>query len=81
MNTKTRLVIHAGILRIPVISAPEVFFHRKNDSCSAVTFSERHQESCLYGAYVGCYVGHEFVERKKNRYGTLRRIVLTLPVN
>jgi hypothetical protein len=29
------------------------FFHRNHDSCSAGTFSEPPQESCLYGAYVG----------------------------
>ena len=55
---RARLVIPAGILRIPVFFAPVVFFfNRKHDSCSSVTFSERHQESCLYGAYVGSYVG------------------------
>jgi hypothetical protein len=37
------------------------FFHRNHDSCSAITFSEHHQETCLYGAYVGSYVGYQFV--------------------
>ncbi len=40
------------------------FFHRNHDSCSAVTFSERPQETCLYGAYVGSYVGNEFGRHK-----------------
>ena len=33
------------------------FFDRNHDSCSVVTFLERHQETCLYGAYIGSYVG------------------------
>jgi hypothetical protein len=33
------------------------FFHRNHDSSSAATFSEHHQETCLYGVYVGSYVG------------------------
>jgi hypothetical protein len=40
------------------------FFDRNHDSCSAVTFSEHHQETCLYGAYVGSYVGNEFGRQK-----------------
>ncbi len=34
-----------------------IFFHRNHDYCSAITFSEPHQETCLYGAYVGSYIG------------------------
>ncbi len=41
------------------------FFHRNQDSCSAVTFSEHHQETCLYGAYVESYVGYQFVRQKQ----------------
>jgi hypothetical protein len=51
------------------------FFHRNHDSCSAVTFSERHQETCLYGAYVESYIGYQFVRQKQSMiqfYGTLR---------
>ncbi len=33
------------------------FFDRNHDSCSTLTFSERHWETCLYEAYVGSYVG------------------------
>jgi hypothetical protein len=42
------------------------FFHRNHDSCSAVTFSERHQESCLYGADVESYIGYQFVRQKQS---------------
>ncbi len=44
------------------------FFHRNHVSCSAVTFSERHWETCLYGAYVGSYVGNEFGRQKTLLY-------------
>ena len=58
------LVFFVGrILRIPVFSTPVVFFQRKHDSCSAVTILEGHQESCLYGVYVGSYVGNKFVKK------------------
>ncbi len=33
------------------------FFHRYHNYSSAVTFSEPHQETCLYGAYIGSYIG------------------------
>jgi hypothetical protein len=36
----SRLPIPAGILRIPVFSAPVAFFQRNHISCSAVTFLE-----------------------------------------
>ncbi len=39
------------------------FFQRNHDSCSAVTFSEPPQETCLYGAYVESYVGYQFVRQ------------------
>ncbi len=51
------------------------FFHRNHNSCSAVTFSERHQETCLYGAYVESYVGYQFGRQKQSTvqfYGILR---------
>ncbi len=48
----------SGFLFFPLLWR---FFHRNHDSCSAVTFSERHQETCLYGAYVESYVGYQFV--------------------
>ncbi len=56
------------------------FFHRNHDSCSAVTFSERHQETCLYGAYVGSYIGYQFVRQKQSTmqfYGTLQLLLST----
>ena len=63
------------------------FFHRNHDSCSAGTFSEPPQESCLYGAYVGCYVGNEF-GREKNKstlryvdYYPLLLLLLPLPLS
>jgi hypothetical protein len=58
------------------------FFHRIHDSCSAVTFSERHQETCLYGAYVESYIGYQFVRQKQSRiqfYGTRLTPVLSCP--
>ncbi len=53
------------------------FFLRNHDSCSAVTFLERHQETWLYsyGVYVESYVGYQFVRQKQSTmqfYGTLR---------
>jgi hypothetical protein len=56
------------------------FFHRNHDSCSAITFSERHQETCLYGAYVESCVGYQFVRQKQSTiqfYGTLRWLLST----
>jgi hypothetical protein len=56
------------------------FFHRNHDSRSAITFSERHQETCLYGAYVESYVGYQFVRQKQSTiqfYGTLRWLLST----
>jgi hypothetical protein len=56
------------------------FFHRNHDSCSAVTFLERHQETCLYGAYVESYVGYQFIRQKQSMiqfYGTLRWLLST----
>ncbi len=48
------------------------FFHRNHDSCSAVTFSEHHQETCLYGAYVESYVGYQFGRQKQRvRYNSM----------
>jgi hypothetical protein len=34
-----------------------IFFQGNHDSCSTVTFLEPPQETCLYGAYVGSYIG------------------------
>jgi hypothetical protein len=51
----------SGFLRFPFLWH---FFHRNHDSCSAVTFSERHQETCLYGDYVESYVGYQFVRQQ-----------------
>ncbi len=79
-SAEARLVIPVGILRIPVFSAPVALFHRNHDSCSAVTFSERHQETCLYGAYVESYIGYLFVRQKQSMiqfYGTLRWLLST----
>jgi hypothetical protein len=56
------------------------FFHRNHDSCSAVTFLEPHQETCLYGAYVVSYVGYQFVRQTQSRikfYGTLQWLLST----
>ena len=38
LKDEPRLVIPAGILRIPVFSSPVVFFYRNHDSCSSGTF-------------------------------------------
>jgi hypothetical protein len=41
---------------------------------------ERHQETCLYGAYVKSYVGYQFVRQKQSTiqfYGTLRWLLFT----
>ncbi len=80
-NLEPRLVVPVGILRIPVFPAPvALFFHRNHDSCSAVTFLERHQETCLYGAYVESYVGYQFVRQKQSTiqfYGTLQWLLST----
>ncbi len=48
IGSEARLHIPAGILRIPAFSVPVAFFSQES---SAVTFLERHQETCLYGAY------------------------------
>jgi hypothetical protein len=56
------------------------FFHRNHNSCSAVTFSECHQETCLYGAYVESYVGYQFVRQKQSTiqfYDTLQWFLST----
>ncbi len=56
------------------------FFHRNHDSCSTVTFSERHPETCLYGGYVESYIGYQFVRQKQSTiqfYGTLRWLLST----
>jgi hypothetical protein len=67
----------SGFLRFPFLWH---FFHRNHNSCSAVTFSEHHQETCLYGAYVGSYAGYQFVRQKQSTmqfYGTLRWLLST----
>ena len=56
------MVIPAGILRILVFSIPVALFSQ--ESRFLFRFSEPPQESCLYGAYVGCYAGNEFVRKK-----------------
>jgi hypothetical protein len=56
------------------------FFHWNHNSCSAVTFLERHQETCLYRAYVESYVEYQFVRQKQSTiqfYGTLRWLLST----
>ncbi len=58
----------SGFLCFPFLSR---FFHRNHDSSSAVTFSECHQETCLYGAYVKSYVGFQFVRQKTEYYDTI----------
>jgi hypothetical protein len=47
------------------------FFHRNHGFCSAVTFLERHQETCLYGAYVKSYVGYQFVRQNRVQYNSM----------
>ena len=37
--------------------------NRNHDSCSAGILAGRTSESGLYGAYIGCYIGNEFVKR------------------
>jgi hypothetical protein len=67
----------SGFLHFPFLWR---FFHRNHDSCSAITFSGRHQETCLYGAYVESYVGYQFVRQKQSAiqfYGTLRWLLST----
>jgi hypothetical protein len=62
---------------------PVALFHRNHDSCSAVTFSERHQETCLYGAYVESYVGYQFVRQKQSTiqfYGSTLRWLLSTTI-
>ena len=73
-----RLPFPAGILWIPF---DFIFFRSCRTFCTGIMipvppepWQEGHQESGLCGAYVGCYVGNEFV--KKNTYSLLR-----LPVN
>ncbi len=68
----------SGFLFFPLLWR---FFHRNHNSCSAVTFSEHHQETCLYGAYVESYVGYQFVRQKQSTiqfYGTLRWLLSTI---
>ena len=55
-------------LPIPVFPFLRRFFCRNHDSCSAGTFSKPPRKSCLYGAYVRCYVGNEFVEKNISWY-------------
>jgi hypothetical protein len=67
----------SGFLRFPFLWR---FFHRNHDSCSAVTFLERHQETCLYGAYVESYIGYQFARQTQSTiqfYGTLRWLLST----
>jgi hypothetical protein len=67
----------SGFLRFPFLWC---FFHRNHNSCSAVTFSERHQETCLYGAYIGSYIGYQFDRQKQSTmqfYGTLQWLLST----
>jgi hypothetical protein len=72
------LPIPAGILRIPVFSTLVALFSQESRFLfchSTITFSERHQETCLYGAYVESYVGYQFVRQKQSTiqfYGSLR---------
>ncbi len=57
-----------------------LFFHRNHDSCSEVTFLERHQETCLYGAYIESYIGYQFVRQKQSMiqfYGTRQWLLST----
>jgi hypothetical protein len=75
-----RLPIPAGILRIPVFSAPVVPFSQESRFLFCRNFFERHPETCLYGAYVESYVGYQFVRQKQNTiqfYGTLRWLLST----
>ncbi len=68
-----RLPIPAGILQIFVFLLLWHFFHRNHDSCSTVTFLERHQETCLYEVYVESYIGYQCVRQKQSTiqfYGT-----------
>jgi hypothetical protein len=67
----------SGFLFFPLLWC---FFHRNHDFCSAVTFSERHQKTCLYGAYVESYIGDQFVRQKQSTiqfHGTLRWLLST----
>ncbi len=57
------------------------FFYRNHDSCSTVTFLECHQETCLYGAYIECYIGYQFVRQKQSTiqfYGILGWLLSTI---
>ncbi len=53
----------SGFLFFPLLWR---FIHRNHNSCSAVTFSECHQETCLHGAKVESYIGHQFVRQKQS---------------
>jgi hypothetical protein len=67
----------SGFLRFPFLWS---IFHRNHDSCSAVSFSEHHQETCLYGAYAGSYIGYQFVRQKQSMMqfsGTLQWLLST----
>jgi hypothetical protein len=67
----------SGFLFFPLLWR---FFHRNHNSCFTVTFLERHQETCLYGAYVERYVGYQFVRQKQSTiqfYGTLQWLLST----
>jgi hypothetical protein len=67
----------SGFLFFPLLWC---FFHRNHNSCSTVTFSEHHQETCLYGATVESYIGYQFVQQKQSRiqfHGTLQWLLST----
>jgi hypothetical protein len=67
----------SGFLFFPLLWR---FFYRNHNSCSAVTFSECHQETCLYGAYVESNKGYQFVRQKQSTiqfYGTLQWLLST----
>jgi hypothetical protein len=60
----SRLPIPAGILRIPVFSVPVAPFSQESRFLFRRNFLEPPQKSCLYGAYVGSYVGIEKEQSK-----------------
>jgi hypothetical protein len=67
----SRLVIPAGILRIPVFSVPVHFFSQESRFLFRRDFLEPPEESCLYGAYVESYVGYKFVRQKQSMYNSM----------
>ena len=66
----SRLPIPAGILRIPVYFVPVAPFSQESRFLFRLNFLEPPQKSCLYGAYVGSYVGVE-KEQSKDLVRTL----------